>query len=149
MAGLDELQRDLDATGHSIKNIADAVDPQDVPSYAQLLAGGGGGMSATTHKTLRQLIHLADGGGPFEGFTSLAYRETTPSGAVFPTAVIWWTDSGKTMKIVQKLITWTGSTPTTIEWKAYDTDGTTVLATVSDAISYSGMIETDRTRTIT
>jgi hypothetical protein len=30
----------------------------------------------------------------------------------------------------------------------YDTDGSTVLATVTDAITYGGVFETDRTRTI-
>lgn len=98
------------------------------------------------HRILRQLIHFIDDG-PAEGFASGAYREIT--GTVFPTAIVWWESSGKTKKIVEKLITWTGVFPTTILWKVYDTNGTSVLATVSDAISYSGSFETNRTRTIT
>ena len=107
----------------------------------------GTGISETQHKTLRQLIHFIDNG-PAEGFVSGAYRETLPSPSPFPTSVIWYTDSGKTDKIVEKLITYTGVNPTTVQWKMYDVDGSTVLATVTDAISYSGVFETSRTRTI-
>jgi len=110
------------------------------------LSASGSGITAEQHKVLRQLIHFIDNG-PAEGFTSGAYRETT--GTVFPTNVIWWESSSKLKKIVEKNITWTGSNPTTIEWKVYDTDGSSLLATVSDAVSYSGPFETNRTRTIT
>jgi len=105
-----------------------------------------GGLTEGAHRVLRQMIHFIDNG-PAEGFASGAYRETT--GAVFPTAIIWYTDSGKTDKIVEKNITWVGVNPTVIEWKIYDDDGSTLLATVSDAITYSGIFETSRTRTIT
>lgn len=101
-----------------------------------------------THKTLRQLIHFISEG-PAEGFASGAYREQLPSGDIFPTSVIWYTDSGKTDKIVERLITWTGVNVTQDKWKIYDTDGSTVLWTITDAISYSGIVETNRTRTIT
>lgn len=111
----------------------------------------GSGISAADHKTLRQLIHFIDSG-PAEGFASGAYKEVT--GGVFPTSVIWYTDATKTSKIVEKTITRSGGgatnvKPTPVVWKIYDTDGTTVLATVSDAITYSGVFETSRTRTIT
>lgn len=101
------------------------------------------------HDSLRQLIHLASGGGPFEGFASGAYKEILPSGDPFPTSIIWWTSSGKIDKIVEKTITYNANkTPITIEWKAYDVDGSTVVATVTDTISYTGVIETSRTRSI-
>ena len=116
-----------------------------VKTLTELVAGAGG-LTEEGHKILRQLIHFIDDG-PAEGFTSGAYRETT--GTVFPTAVIWWESSSKLKKIVEKNITWTGVNPTTIEWKVYDTDVSTLLATVSDAISYTGIFETSRTRTIT
>ena len=83
---------------------------------------------------------------PAEGWPTGVYKETT--GTVFPTAIIWWTTSGKTAKIVSKGITWTGAFPTTIVWKMYAADGTTVLATITDTISYSGPFETSRTRSI-
>lgn len=111
------------------------------------LLSGSGGVTESSHKALRQLIHFIDNG-PADGFTTGAYREMT--GTVFPTAIIWYTDSGKTEKIVEKTITWTGVNPTTIAWKIYDDDvSNTLLVTVSDAISYSGIFETSRTRTIT
>lgn len=109
----------------------------------------GSGISATVHRTLRQLVHLADGGGPFEGFTTGAYREILPSTSPFPTSVIWWTDSGKTAKIVEHALTYNANkTVATSQWKAYDTDGVTVLATVTDTMTYSGIFETSRTRAI-
>lgn len=108
----------------------------------------GTGLSEEQHKSLRQLIHLADGDGPMEGFTSGAFKETLPTADPFPTSIIWWESSSKLNKIVEKTITYTGAFPTTIEWKAYDTDGTTVLVTVTDSINYSGPFETDRTRTV-
>lgn len=115
-------------------------------------AGGGGGsgsgINATEHASLRQLIHLADGDGPFEEFLSGAFREVT--GGVFPTSIIWWESAAKTDKIIEKTITRNpNKTPATIEWKSYDTDGSTVLATVTDTITYSGVTELSRTRAIT
>jgi hypothetical protein len=106
----------------------------------------GTGLTAEQHKVLRQLIHFIDDG-PAEGFASGAYRETT--GTVFPTVAVWYVDSGKTHKIVELLVTWTGIVPTTETWKMYAADGTTVLAQVVDTISYSGIFETSRTRAIT
>jgi len=110
------------------------------------LVAGSGGLTENGHKILRQLIHFLDDG-PAEGFASGAYREVT--GTVFPTAIIWYDDNTKAKKIVERTLTWTGVNLTTDVWKVYDTDGSTVLATVSDAISYSGVFETNRTRTIT
>lgn len=103
------------------------------------------------HGKLRQLVHLADGvGGPMEGWASGSYRETLPSASPFPTSIIWWTDSGKTMKIVQKLITFDSQKRvTSVQWSAFASDGTTVIAQVTDAISYSSVFETSRTRTVT
>jgi hypothetical protein len=106
--------------------------------------------NSVSHKILRQLIHLADGDGPFEGFTSGAYKETTPSGNPFPTSVIWWTSSGKTAKIVEETISYNANkTINTDAWKVYDTDGTTVLVTATDTVAYSGAFETSRTRVLT
>jgi hypothetical protein len=115
------------------------------PSGVVSLTAGGSGLSKGTHDALRSLIHFIDNG-PAEGFASGSYREVT--GTVFPSSIIWYTDSGKTSKIVEKNITYSGPFPTTIEWKVYDTDGSTVLATVTDTISYSGPFETSRTRAI-
>lgn len=110
------------------------------------LLTGSGGLTENAHKILRQLIHFIDDG-PAEGFTSGAYREVTNPGTA-PTAIIWWESSSKLKKIVELGLTWSGVTVTQEQWKVYDTDGSTVLATVTDAISYSGIFETNRTRTI-
>jgi hypothetical protein len=109
-----------------------------------------GGITATQHAALRQLVHLADGvGGPFEEFLSGAYREILPAASPFPTSITWWESAAKLKKIVEKTTTLNANkTPSTIEWKAYDTDGSTVLATVTDTITYSSVFELSRTRTI-
>jgi hypothetical protein len=104
------------------------------------------GITAAQHQALRQLIHFLDDG-PANGFASGAYKETTPTGP-FPTSEIWWESSAKLKKIVSLDTTWTGAKITGEVWKAYDTDGSTVLATVTDAITYTGVFETSRTRTI-
>lgn len=107
----------------------------------------GSGISESAHRTLRQLIHFIDEG-PAEGFVSGAFHETLPA-TPFPTSFIWWTSAAKTHKIVELTLTLNANkTPATEEWKMYDTDGTTVLVTVTDTISYSGIFETTRTRAI-
>jgi hypothetical protein len=104
------------------------------------------GITETQHKTLRNLVHFIDNG-PAEGFASGAYKEVT--GTLFPTAIIWYDQSGAgKKKIVSKEITWTGVTPTTITWKVYDTSEV-LLATVTDTVTYSGLFETSRSRAIT
>lgn len=108
-------------------------------------AGGSSGISAEQHQALRQLIHFVDNG-PANGFASGAYRVTT--GTVFPSAIVWWETSSMIKKIVEKLITYVGAFPSVIQWKMYDTDGSTVLASLTDTITYSGPFETSRTRTI-
>lgn len=98
------------------------------------------------HRALRALVHFIDSG-PADGFASGAYREIT--GGAFPTAVIWYTNDTKSHKIVELTITRDASQqPTTETWKMYDTDGSTVLATVTDTITYSGPFEASRTRVI-
>jgi hypothetical protein len=107
----------------------------------------GSGLSEAQHRALRQLIHFIDNG-PAEGFSSGAFRETLPAAAPFPTSVAWYVDNTKAEKIVDLTITYTGVLPTSVQWRVYDTDGSTVLATVTDAVSYTGVFETSRTRTI-
>jgi hypothetical protein len=124
-------------------------DPNAGVYTLSALSAGGSGITATQHKTLRQLIHLAEEGGPFEGFASGAYQETLPSSSPFPTSIIWWTSAAKTSKIVEETVTYNSNkTINSDEWKVYDTDGSTVLATVTDVVSYSGIFELSRTRTI-
>jgi len=119
-------------------------DPSDTAAEGFRASNGITGVQE--HRTLRQLIHFIDNG-PAEGFASGAHEETV--GTVFPSSITWWESVGKLKKIVERLITWTGVNPTTDKWKIYDVDGSTVLWTVSDAISYSGVFKTGMVRTIT
>jgi hypothetical protein len=104
----------------------------------------GSGLTPSAHEVLLQLIHFIDEG-PAEGFTTGATKTVT--GTVKPTQILW--KRADATKLVEENITWTGNVPTTIEWKIYAADGSTVLATVTDTISYSGIFETGRTRAIT
>jgi len=105
-------------------------------------------ITTSGHKTLRQLIHFISEG-PAGGFVTGAYRETLPAAGPFPLNVTWYTDSGKTQKIVEKIITRNiQQIPTQIHWKMYGTDGITVVEEAIDIIAYSGVFETSRTRTI-
>jgi len=105
-------------------------------------------LATVQHKALRQLIHFIDQG-PADGFVSGAEREQLPVGSFFPTSIIWYEDSSHTQKIVEKTIAYpTLVTPTPITWKMYDGDGSTVLVTVQDDITYSGIVEHIRVRTI-
>ncbi len=110
------------------------------------LIAGTGGLTEDSHKILRQLIHFIDEG-PASGFASGSYREVTNPG-ITPSVITWWESNLKLKKIVEVLLTWNGIFVTQEQWKIYDTDGTTVLATITDSINYSGVFETNRTRTI-
>lgn len=150
----EELQLQLDTvdptTEGAIRYVSGAFKGKD--SYGVFdFRSGSGGITEAQHKVIRQLIHFIDDG-PAEGFTTGAYKEVL--GGVFPTSIIWWESSSKLKKIVEKIITRSGGgatpvTPTPIVWKIYDSDGSTVLAEVSDAITYSSVFEVSRIRAIT
>lgn len=108
---------------------------------------GQSGIPEAQHKVLRHLVHLAEEGGPFDGFSSGAYRETLPVAAAFPTSEIWWESSAKLKKILEKTTVWNDAFPVSITYKAYDLDGTTVIATSTDTITYSNAFEVSRIRT--
>lgn len=101
------------------------------------------GITANEHRVLLQLIHFIDEG-PAEGFVTGATKTVT--GGAFPTSIVW--KRSDNTKLVEQLVTWTGVLPTTVQWKVYDGDGTTVLATVTDTITYSGPFEASRSRAI-
>lgn len=102
--------------------------------------------NAKIHETLQELIHLADDDGPrgAEWPNNLVYDiEPVP----FPLYTIWWTDSGRTKKIVDQVITRNSrKLPVTVQWRAYATDGVTVVESYTDTITYTGVFETSRTR---
>ena len=106
----------------------------------------GGGMTPVEHAALRQAIHFIDNG-PGSGFASGAFRETT--GAPFSSSIIWYTSAAKTDKIVELTITRNANKSIASKaWQIYDTDGSTVLATITDTITRSGIFETSRSRAI-
>jgi len=111
-------------------------------------SSGASGITEGAHQSLRQLIHFIDQG-PTVGFATGAYKEILPAANPFPTSEIWYTSAAKTEKIVELSITrGSGQKPITETWEMFDTDGSTVVETVVDNISYSGPWELDRTRTI-
>lgn len=108
--------------------------------------GSGSGITASAHNALRQLIHFIDEG-PTDGFASGSYSESSFTGARLD-SVIWYVDNTKVDKIVEfNALTFNGIFPLTEEWKMYDTDGSTVLITLLDTITYNGAFEATRTRT--
>jgi hypothetical protein len=160
-AGVDPQQDALEVRGLYLEPIL--PDPRDETTYVyrdgddlkfrdvtvgnevtltQLLNSGA--ITDGAHKVLRHLIHFVSEG-PGDGFASGAYKEVT--GSVFPTAIVWWESSAKLKKIVERLVTWTGAKVTQDQWKIYDASGS-LLATVTDTLSYSGVFETNRTRAI-
>ncbi len=111
--------------------------------------GAGDGITETEHATLRQLAHLAEEGGPWETFASGVFQEALPFGDAFPTTITWWESAAKLKKIVEEVITYTGSKQVaTDQWKVYEEDGTTVRASFTDTYSYAGAFFSSRTRTI-
>lgn len=143
--------------------VSNNVDPANLPedvtplhhgyitsNYKAILDGiiASSGLSPLAHRTLRQLIHFIDEG-PAEGFATGAYSETLPAASPFPTSFIWWVSSAKLQKIVEETVTYNSNkTINTDQWKMYDEDGTTLIATVTDTYAYSGVFELSRIRTI-
>lgn len=111
----------------------------------------GGGITASQHKALRHAIHFLPDG-PGDGFSSGAFKEVI--GGIFPTNITWYASSSKAEKVFEKVITRSGGgatvvAPTPIVYKMYDSDGSTVLVTITDDIVYSSIFEVSRTRIIT
>ena len=111
-----------------------------------LLTSVGSGISDSSHKRLRHGIHFIDNG-PAEGFVSGAEQVTTYNG-VFVASETWYESSTHTEKIVELNIDYSGFLSVQEEWKIYDEDGSSVLATITDHITYNGVFETLRVRTI-
>lgn len=127
----------------ALTNNAGSLLAQDSIGIFNLRSGSG--LTSTTHNSLRQLIHFLDDG-PGDGFASGAFKETTLTG-IKVTNETWYDDNTKAKKLLSLDVTYTGLKPTTEVWKMYDVDGSTVLITLTDAIVYTGIHETSRTRT--
>lgn len=74
------------------------------------------------------------------------------TGKVFPLRVTWYTNSGKTIKLVEKEFAYglSSPVPTTITMRLYNgTNSNTVVRTITDTITYSQIFEVSRTRVVT
>jgi hypothetical protein len=122
-------------------------------SLLQLLEGesAGTGMTPNQHKSLRQLIHFTDTNSPGDGFGAGPYQsEVNYQTTVFPSDETWYTTTAKTAKICRWEATYNPNrTFATETWKVYQTNGTDVAAQADDVITYDGIKETGRERTIT
>jgi hypothetical protein len=102
--------------------------------------------AATKIAATRKLLDFI--GAPAESYATGAYRSITP-GTVAPSNITWWVDNTATVKIFEANYTRNAAhAATVIQWKVYDASGTTVLTTVTDTVTYTGVTETSRTRTI-
>lgn len=97
----------------------------------------GSGLSEGAHRALDQLIH---------GIAEDSFEEMTYAGNKV-TAIIVWTDAGKTTKIREELFTYTGNQATTIVTKQYDVAGALIVGeTMTETLSYTGTKIDDITR---
>jgi hypothetical protein len=65
--------------------------------------------------------------------------EQTPVNDLFPTLLVWYTDATLTLRVVDEQVTYNGDgTVATDTYRAYDTDGVTVIQTLTDTYDYSG-----------
>lgn len=119
------------------------VDPTSGSATWKNITSASSGISDNDHKTLRQLIHFIEDGGPGDGFYSNPFREI--AGGIFPNRVTWWSDSDKTIRLFQTEITRSGIFPVTQTYKMYSAGGV-VIASAQDIISYSGAFEVARSR---
>ena len=106
-------------------------------TLTELLAGGAGGITASSHRVLDQLVH---------DISEDSYEEFTYSAGKI-TNVTVWTDSGKTVKIREQSITYAGNKVSTIVSKQYDGSGTIIVGeTETETFAYSGNEISDVTR---
>lgn len=118
-------------------------------NFRALVVDASGILRRSSDTDLRQFSRLAGADGPYEGFPSGTYEEVLPAGDPFPTSLTWWTSTEKTAKILEMTISWNpNKTVATTATAMYAPDGTTVLSTVTDTYSYSGVFPTGRTRTV-
>ncbi len=87
----------------------------------------GGGLTPSSHRALDQLVHE---------IAETSWTEVVETAGKV-TAVIVWTDSGKTTKIREENYTYSGGQVTTIVAKQYDGTGT-LVETYTETVTYSG-----------
>jgi len=99
--------------------------------------------TGAAHEALLNLIHFIDEG-PAKGFATGATKTVT--GGIFPSNISWF--RADTKLLIKQTITWSGPVPTVIKSELFGSDGTTILETIQDTITYSGIFEVSRVRAI-
>ena len=99
------------------------------------LATAGSGLTPATHRDLDQLVHC---------IAEDSFDEIIRTGFLV-TGIITWTDAGKTTKIREQAIVYTGLLPTQITTTQYDGAGVAVEIVV-ETFSYTGFLVSDITR---
>ena len=99
-----------------------------------------------SHQALLDIIHFLDDG-PGDGWPSGAVRvrnNTAPNG----TGWVWYTSTALTARIIDLTITYAAGSivPATKVWRLYAANGTTVVRTVTDTLTYVGPILTQKQR---
>jgi hypothetical protein len=103
--------------------------------------GGGSPPVWVDDDLVRKLSHLDRG-----PWAISSYKEIV--GGIFPESVIWYTDSSKSFKIVEKEYSYNSNkSVSSIVWKVYNYNNV-VIRTMTEAMTYSGIFETSRVRTI-
>ena len=102
------------------------------------------------HELLNDLVHMMHNAGPV---LNNAYKLTTyAAGTPFVLSEVWYTSSNQTYPIVSHTFTYPSGSylnPITEAWSIYLAGTSTIAHTVTDTISYAGILETSRTRSYT
>lgn len=123
-----------DAAGNMV--FRDAVDATE-RTISDFLTGGSG-ITESEHRDLDQLVH---------NIAEDSFDEVLRTGFLV-SDIITWTDAGKTQKIREQNIIYTGFNPTQITYTQYDAAGVAVEIVV-ETISYTGFLVDSITRTKT
>lgn len=100
-----------------------------------------------THAQLNDLIHVMSNGGPV---LNAAYKVTAYAGnSLFVASETWYTTSARTIPISQHRFVYPAASflnPTQEVWVVYTPGTSTALHTITDTMTYTGIVETSRTR---
>lgn len=107
-----------------------------------------GSLTIYDHESIRQLIHFIDEGPTSNASGSFYYKRVLPQGSLFPTTASWFVDSAYTIKVVEQQVVWSGFLMSASRWQMFAEDGSTVVRTVLDTFSYSGLMEYEVTRSV-
>jgi hypothetical protein len=119
------------------EEIAEAI--QDSETFQSIFTALDGYLTPTDHRDLDQLVHA---------IAETSYEEVTYSGGN-ATALIIWTNSGKTLKIREELYTYgSGNHISTIVTHQYNSVGS-IVETLTENYTWSGGQVINITRTLT